>query len=227
MFGRNPSSSSLAMRDSAAAAYFGVRAEDDYGADFGHDRMGYAGSFGYSGSFGADGAAPAAPVPAPQSHDQMMQVWQEHHQKKAHTAARTRLLQPNAGSDVDVNRYRFPLNQTITLGTALSPFTTWSSQPDTWIRPERITINAPSMAFILVSEIKAGNVAVTIGGSAVFDAYELNPNSVDQGVDLPLLGPQTKVTIAASYTGFLPPGFTGGTSYTAVATFTGWATIKP
>jgi hypothetical protein len=90
-----------------------------------------------------------------------MALWHKHQTMHAHTQHRELILEPNKFSTVKIERYRFPLNQTIVLGTPVA--LNLSSQPDVKIRPQRLTSNAPVPMFATLSEIKVANVAVTVG----------------------------------------------------------------
>lgn len=199
--------------DEAAAHEMGV----DFGAEFGGVDLGT--EFGFD-DYGQD-AAVAVAVPPPATHAQLMGVWKAHAAGKMKSASRERLLEPNKGSTLKVERYAFSINQTFTLGvaTALS----MSGQPDTNIRPQRVSMNAPSPGFGSVSEIKVANVSVTVGG--IGDAFEYNANGVGQTLDCPTLSPANRATVLGNYSGFVPPGFVGGSSYLFCTTFKGPASI--
>jgi hypothetical protein len=217
----------LAMRDPAAAALFGVISGSEVGSDFGNDWAGdmgfgdddYSGDMGFG--FGAAAAA-AAHVPAP-TQSQAMALWKKHHVAQAHTAHRESLIDPNKNSNIKIEIYVFPLNQTITFGTAVA--LSMSSQPDTRIRPKRITSNAPSPMFATISEIKVANVSVTVGAGNSVDAFEFNANGQGQTMDLPTLEPSNKATVLGAYSGFTPPGFLLGSSTTFVVSFKGPSTM--
>lgn len=208
---KHPSARELAMRDPALAILAG--AIDD-GTDFGAEFSDYGFEFGDD----APAAAMALPAPTPA---QAMQAYQQLHMQKAHTARRASLLEPNKGSAVKVEVYEFNVNQTLTLGTALS-FTA-TNQPDTNIRPKRISMNAPSPGFVTVTELKVANVSVIVGGTS--DAWNYNANGVGQHLDLPTLSPANRATIIGSYTAFVPPGFVGGSSYLFCVSMKGPASV--
>lgn len=216
---KNPSSKQLAMRDPAMAALLGVHAGSDFGAesDFGID---FGSDFGYTPNFGDDAAPPATNIPAPANAQQMMAVWNAHHAKAQHTQRRASILEPNAGSDVKVERYSFSLSQALVLGTGLALSMTGS--PDTNLRPQRLTMNAPAPGFCTITEVKVGNTSVTSGTS---DAWENGATAVGQSYDMPTLTPSNKATIIGNYTGYVPPGFVAGSAYLFVSTFKGPATV--
>lgn len=191
----NPNSRVLAMRDSALAALMGVHEGSDFGGEF-------SGDFGYE--FGADAGAMA--TVAPQA---VAQLWAQHAQNTQRTANRAMLLEPNKGSAVKVERYAFYLNQNFTMGTAAALSAT--NQPDTNIRPQRVTMNAPAPGFCSVSDIKVANVSVIVGGTA--DAFEFNANGVGQHLDMPTLSPANRATVTGAYSGYVPPGYVGGSAY--------------
>lgn len=214
----NPKAKTLAMRDAAAAALMGAIGEGDadFGIDFGGD---YGEDDSYGVDFGADMAI-AAPQAAPPPHA-LLALWQKHQADSSNTRRRAMLLEPNKGSKVKVERYTFYLNQSLVLGTASAIAA--SGNPDCDIRPQRVTVNAPTYGFCTLTNIKVANVSVLIGGIA--DAFDFNANGVGQSLDLPTLTPANRASIDGSYTGFVPPGFAGGSAYTFCAGLKGPASM--
>jgi len=239
-----PNATTLAMRDPALAALMGAWSGGNFGSespgtgqsDFGTDGFGrdfaFAGdaSADFAAEFGADdmgadswgadfgAAAPLARRPTPAA---AIAAWHKVGRQTARTDSRVRLLEPNSGSTVKVQRYSFSVNQALVMGTAAA--ITASGNPDTTIRPQRVTMNAPAAGFITVTEIKVANVAVTVGG--IGDAFEYSPIGVDMSLDMPTLSPANRATVLGFYTGFVPPGFVLGSAYTFAASFKGPATI--
>lgn len=234
----------LAMRDPALAALMGAGvfaggAQSDFGRDFefGYDEPDFTGEddddFGYSAAFAGDddddwgeddddfGASPRRRQrrPAPRA---AMAAWKKLRAAKANTGRRVRMLEPNHQSTVKVERYSFSISQTLVLGTGSGIAMT--GQPDTTIRPQRLTINAPSPMFAEITEIKVANVSVSVGPGAE-DAYFYNPLGQGMSLDMPTLSPANRATILGTYTGFVPPGFVGGTTVTLSASFKGPAAI--
>ena len=218
----NPNSKALALRDPALAVLMGAIDGSDFGiesgSDFGTEDDEYFG-YEFGTDYGAD-APGAAMVAAPPPHVAAA-LWHKHVQKTSNTDRRRRMLEPNSGSDIKVERYGFSINQTLVLGVAAAIVA--SGQPDTNIRPQRVSMNAPSPGFATISEIKVANVSVTVGGIA--DAFEYNANGVGQSLDLPTLSPANRATVLGNYTGFVPPGFVGGASYLFAISFKGPASI--
>jgi hypothetical protein len=236
------------MRDPALFALLGLAATGSGGADFGadYDDEPYNASFGadYFGNdfgndfgldyFGAD--APAAALPAAagaqlapaaraalmRQDPQVAAMWAQAQQAHAATSSRDRLLNPNRNSKVKVERYVFALNQNIVLGTEIA--VSANNNPDTTIRPQRVTINAPAPGFVTVDEIKVANVSVTVGGTT--DAYEYSPLGVGQSLDMPTLTPSNRASILGDYTGFVPTGFTIGATFKLCVSFKGPATVE-
>lgn len=166
---------------------------------------------------------PASPL-HPANQAAMQSVWAEHMAKQQHTQVRTSLLDPNRNSTVKVERYSFTINATIdALGTTQTGI--MSDSPATSIRPQRVIFNAPSPGFLLLSDIKVGNVSGLIGAGAYEDAWSYSAQSVDSHLDLPLVLPSQKLSVPWNYTGFTPPGFPPNTAYTVTATFRGPATM--
>lgn len=229
---KNPTSLQLALRDPAAAAAFGIMPGADVGADFGNDWAGDVGfgtdmGFGYGAQDGMDAgfgaAAPAHAVPRP-TEAQAMQLWHRHHMQAAHTARRESLIDPNKHSTIKIEKYVFPLNLAIVFGTAQNGFS-MSSQPDTKIRPIRVTTNAPVPMMILLTEIKVANVSVTVGAGNGEDAFAFNANGQGQEMSLPTLEPSNKATVLGNYGGLTPPGFLLGGAATFVVSFKGPSTM--
>jgi hypothetical protein len=231
-----PNAQQLAFRDPALAALLlgavavsatNFGGDSDFGAEFGDDDdVGdddYGAEFGDDDDYGADFGKAAVKVKRPQNQAQLVALWKNHHAKKARASRREMLLEPNKGSAVKVERYTFTLSQAITLGTAVA-FTTLTGQPDTSIRPQRLTCNAPAPMFAFLQEIKVANVSVSVG-SGLEDAYNYNANGVGQQLDMPTLSPANRATILGSYTGFVPPGFVGGTAVYFSASLKGPASI--
>jgi len=233
-----PNASILAMRDPALAAILGAFSggnfgsersrshagqadfgdEDDFGDDMGDDVGDDAGAeFGddYGAEFGA-----AAVVRRP-TQAAMIRAWRARRAANRRTHRRELLLEPNKGSTQKVERYSFSVNQALVLGTAAAIVA--SGNPDTTIRPQRVTMNAPTMGFATVTEIKVANVAVTVGG--IGDAFEYSPVGVGMSLDMPTLSPANRATVLGFYTGFVPPGFVLAAPYTFVASFKGPASI--
>lgn len=240
----NPNSRQLAMRDRAMASLMGIIALNgsNFGAEstFGNEFMGDGGAFGddfssdygaefgdeygaefgdeYGAEFGAAAVQVRRPTPAAAAA-----LWKARQAAMSRTANRARIIEPNKGSSVKVEKYSFTLSHAITLGTAVT-FTNFSGQPDTTIRPQRVTMNAPAPMFAFINDIKVANVSVIVGGGSE-DAFNYNALGVGQSLDMPTLSPANRATITGSYTGFTPPGYAGGTATFFTASFKGPATI--
>lgn len=188
--------------------------EFDFGDDFGDDM------FGSGYEFSAD--VVAAPAAMQVSKQQVMAAYKNQLAKKAKTNQRIGLLSPNRGSEVDVERYSFTLSQAIVIGTAADLVLTGS--PDTKIRPQRVTMNAPSPFFAFLRDIKVANVSVIVGGG-VEDAFNYNAQGVGQSLDMPLLQPSNRASVSGDYTGFTPPGIVPGMAAHFTCSFKGPASI--
>jgi hypothetical protein len=240
----------LAMRDPAAAAIFGDMGAD-FGGEQPYDPYGPYSAYGPTGpnsgygshgphaemagsyepsfagfEFAADATDAAISVAHPAhplhtDNPRLQAIVAQHLAESRATSQRTRLLEPNAGSKVKVERYRFALNQNVNVGTAAN--FTISGAPDFNLRPQRVVTNVSVPGFILISEGKVANVSFTSGGS--LDAWELNANAVDSMLDIPTLSPANKATIIMSSSTFIPTGFTNTSVFTFVVSFVGWSTI--
>lgn len=221
-----PNARQLALRDPALAALLGVvgSGSSDFGADFGAD-FGDDSDFGddYGAEFGADFGADAALATTPKAAE-MQKAWSHYQATKArhqYSKRREMMLEPNKGSSVKIERYSFSINDTMTLGVVKTLDLT--GQPDTNIRPQRVTMNAPAPGFVIVNEIKVANVSVTVGGSE--DAFDYAATAVGSSLDMPTLTPANRATVLAGYTGFVPPGYVAGSSYLFAVSFKGPASI--
>jgi hypothetical protein len=206
------------MRDPAAAALFGLGAEDDFGAEFGDDAGAEFGDDDYGAEFG--GGPPAAP-----SQAQLMSLWNARKAKYGHARRRELLLDPNRGSAAKIEQYVFPLSQNVIIGVASGVIL--DGAPDCTFRPQRLTLVVPTPGFMTISDIKMANVSVSIGPGQI-DAFQFNSNGVGQRMDLPTLTPANRARISGDYTGFSggfpvlsPPSF----SYLVSATFIGPASL--
>jgi hypothetical protein len=235
---QNTTLAQLVERDPSLAALMGARG----GADFGHEGFGYDfgdpnagdgsgfhgsrpgdslnyGGFGFEQfgfGFGQDMSAGAPMPPA----DVARQLYAKHLADTARTNSREVILNPNKGSSLKVERYGLYLSQALTLGTVA--VISQSGAPDTLLKPQRVTVNVPMPGMVTLNNIRTANVSV-IKGTA--DAFDLNPNLVGSSLDMALLSPANQVTVTGDYTGFTPPGYVGGTTFTLSIGFKGPATV--
>jgi len=204
----------------AAGGDFGTEGEfsfgDDYGDDvgFGDDDVGF-------GAAAHHHMAHAAPKP---TAAQAIAAYHKHHAQKSHGKRRQMLLDPNAGSDVKIERYSFSLSDTATFGTAAAMTSALSGAPDTDFRPQIVTMNAPFPGFAYIQNIKVANVSVTVG-PGLEDAYNYSAASWGRSLDMPTLTPANRATVSGSYTAFVPPGYVQGTTYTFGVNFKGPALL--
>lgn len=243
---RAPTASLLAKRDlatlailglspsnfgSAFGAEFGDETGVDIGAEFGDD-MGAEFGDEYGDDYGDDtgaefGAGPrrvrrARPRPAARLNPQMIQAWNQKKAAMSRTQRRASILEPNKGSSVKVERYAFSISAAIVIGTGAGLAIT--GNPDTTIRPQRVTMNAPTTNFVFINEIKVANVCVTVGSGAE-DAFNYNAQGVGQSLDMPTLSPANRATVLGTYSGYVPPGFTAGMTTQFCVTFKGPASV--
>ena len=200
-----PNSKTLALRDPAAAILLGAlcTAGSDFGVEFG----GYGDDYGVE--FGDD----------PPTPENMAKAWKE----KQYTKQRERLLSPNAGSSAKIQRYTFGIGQTLTLETAAT--LNMTGNPTTYIRPQRVTSNAPVPAFARLSALQVGNVGCIVGGE--IDAFDLASQGQDSHLDVPTLGPQNAVQVSGNYDALLPAGYVTATSFRMKISFKGPASMTP
>jgi hypothetical protein len=235
----------LAMRDPAAAALMGAIPGrefgfgDDYGFGAGFGLSAYDPSANIGDDYGDDYGFGAAPAPHrrpaihlrphhgahhPAHAHHAAHAWAHSHKNPTSTASRTMLLDPNRDSTVKVERYSFSFSPTtnLTLGTA-SALGTFTQQPSTSIKPQRLITNAPIPGFVTITTLQIANVNVFVGTTE--DAFTYNAGAQGVMLDLPRLDPQNRATAAGSYTGVLPAGFTNGTSFQFIMTLQGPATL--
>lgn len=240
-----PTARALSMRDVALASLLGVLPGSDFGVESAKFSPGkgapqFGGhplQFGYDPlQFGDDAASTtaatamiAAAGPRHPMHPQnpanqavMMQMWNNSLAQQADTAKRRKIINPNEGSDIKINVFSFSVNQALTLGTALGNINV-SGTPQTNLRPQRVTANAPQPGFVTLTDIKVANVSVLVGGIA--DAFEYSALAQDSELDMPMLTPSNPATVTGSYTGYTPPGFVIGTPYPFTVSFKGPATM--
>jgi hypothetical protein len=239
-----PNAKQLSMRDPAMAALMGAFSSDDFGSEFGDELDDALDDYGeeddypdvffdddYGTEFGAAAgksrgrmlSRPNAQLVRRPDANALVNIWAKKMRSASLSAKRARILEPNKGSAVKVERYAFTLSQAIVIGTAAA-FTTLSGQPDTSIRPQRVTCNAPTPMFAFIQEIKVANVSVTVGAGQE-DAFNYNALGVGQALDMPTLSPANRATVLGAYSGFIPPGFTVGMNTFFSVTFKGPSSI--
>jgi hypothetical protein len=245
-----PKSGELAMRDPALAALMGALPGGDFGSDpLENSQADFGAQFGISpydvhANMGADfGLAPgvaawnpgSSPTPAAvalmapgvnpsvlaNSHPALVQAWAQQQAQTQQTDGRSRLLDPNRGSHVKVERYSFSMSTVLALNTP-SAFSI-TLQPNVTIRPQRLIANAPTPNFVLLSSLQIANVNVFVGTQE--DAFTYSAGAMGVMLDLPTLDPAYRATAAGNYTGIVPPGFSVPFSYTFVMTLQGPAAM--
>lgn len=215
---------------------FGLQSTYDPSMNIGLPGMGYG--YAYGASPIPPSASPVAPMhpavaamtpavhpshPAHPAHAQeAAKQWDL--QNPHSTASRTGLLDPNRDSTVKVERYSFSFSPTanLVLGTA-SAIPTFTQQPSTSIKGQRIIMNAPVPGFVLMQTLQVANVNVFVGGTE--DAFTYSAGAMGVMLDLPRLDPQNRATASGTYSGVLPPGYTVGTSFQFVITLQGPSTM--
>jgi hypothetical protein len=208
---KKPNAQMLAGREPALAALLGAH------GDFGHEDSSFAGEydmgydFGYA--FGDDAPSAASLPPAA-----VQSIVRAHVAGMRKTAERESLIQPNKGSRVNIEGYEFAVNSTLTLGAAAA-FSD-SNSPDVNLKTRRITVNAPSVGFASLSDIKVANVSAIVGGN--IDAFNYSSLSVGHEMNLPLLTPSNKARVTGNYSG-LPIG--GLATFPLSTGFSGPATM--
>jgi hypothetical protein len=194
-----------------------------FGVGFGDD-MGFGSQWGF-GAPHPHAMAHHAPHPhhpaahhAPPHHAPM-----QHHSPHS-TYGRTLLLDPNRESTVKVERYSFSFSPaaSLVLGTA-SPLGTFTANPSTSIKGQRVVTNAPAAGFVTLDSLQIANVNVFVGTTE--DAFTYTAVAQNVVLDLPRLDPQNRATASGDYSGSLPPGFSSGASFKFVVTLQGPSTL--
>jgi hypothetical protein len=244
---RNPALAALVGALPRNGADFGregasrQRAQAPYGrgsvASFGYEHGQERPRFG--DDFGADVGAPAAEHAQrgmahlrhgmhpdhplhPDRWNQTMAIIERHHHRAHYTRHRELVLEPNKGSDVKIERYSFPLAQSLVLGT--SSALSMSSTPSVYIRSQRVTTNAPAYGFAYLTSIQTGNVSALVGAAGE-DAASYNAGAFDSHLDLPTLAPGIPMIVTGSYSGFVPASYVSTTSYLFTISFKGPASM--
>lgn len=192
---------SLASRELALALLVGAVAP---GASMGHEMSdsdkarAFGPSFGNEGGFGYDyGRNPNFGADPAQGRDA--------------------LLYPNAGSSTKIQKYVFAVNQTIVNQTAVAIAA--SQNPQTQIRPQRVTCNTPQEGWGTLTNVQLANVNVLVGGT--IDMFDFSARAMDSQMDLPTLSPANAVQVAGAYSGLLSPGYPAGANYIWALSFKG------
>jgi len=204
---RDPARAALMGVGGALGADFGEDWDDDMGADFGDDE---------DDDYGADFGAAAAAA-RPPSSQQLQRMWHAAQIKRMRASKRVRLLDPNRGSGLKVERYILSLSQALVVGVAA--LVNMQSTPDCSFRPQRFSVIVPTPQFVLLNQVKMANVEIIIG-SGLVDAFQFNANGVGQAMDMPTLTPANRATVAGNYTGFTG-GFPAQFAYQLTASFIG------
>ena len=208
-----PTSRHLALRDTALAALVGALP----GSTFGSDGSDFGSDYGWAPAFGTE-FGHIGDEPTPQN---MAAAWNAVKQTKARQA----ILEPNAGSSSKIQRYGFAVNQDIVVGTAqgLGGGNQLGGNPETHFRPQRITVNAPGVGFILLDTIKVANVGVLVGGT--HDAFDFAPQGVGQSLDVPTISPANRINVLGAYTGTAPLPLVAAAAFKVCVSFKGPATM--
>ena len=195
---------------------------------FGGDGM------GYTATYGADPTTAAPPAPtqlnlANPAHAAIaVQAYHAMTAKKAKTGSRLSLLNPNGGSDVDVEAYVFSLNPSqFAVGSQLLWGTAngWTAfkNPQVSFRAERMFVNVATPGLAYINTIQAANVNAQIG--AIADGFTFSALAQGSRVSLPTLPPQNTMQVTGTWANIVPLPFVTGQPFTMSIDFEGWATV--
>ncbi len=126
-------------------------------------------------------------------------------------------LYPNANSLAKIQKYVFAVNQTVVNQTAVAIAAT--QNPQTQIRPQRVTCNAPVEGWGTLTNIQLANVNVLVGGT--IDMFDFSARAQDAAMDLPTLSPANAVQVTGAYAGLLPPGYVAAANFIWTLSFKG------
>jgi len=127
------------------------------------------------------------------------------------------LLYPNADSLAKIQKYVFAVNQTLVQQTAVAIAGT--QNPQTQIRPQRVTCNSPCEGYATLTNVQLANVNVLVGGTV--DSFDFSARAMDASMDLPTLSPANAVQVAGAYSGLLPVGYNAGQNFIWALSFKG------
>lgn len=189
--------------------------DDDFGFEFGLEPAFVAGG----GGGGFQGMRSLSAAPSATSMAQMASLhaqaaaqgvpgaaqtaalWSSAASGAAATKRRRSLIEPNADSDVKIERYTFAVTATIAhLGTTQAIQGTGNPQVN--LRPQRVSTNAPIAGFVTLNTLQVANIGVIVGG--IVDAWQLNANAVGSHLDMPTLSPANAASFSGNYTGVTP-----------------------
>ncbi len=131
--------------------------------------------------------------------------------------SREGLLYPNADSLAKIQKYVFAVNQTFVQQTAVAIAGT--QNPQTQIRPQRVTCNSPCEGYATLTNVQLANVNVLVGGT--IDSFDFSARAMDSSMDLPTLSPANAVQVAGAYSGLLPQGYNAGVNFIWALSFKG------
>lgn len=172
---------------------------------FGHDRSSHHSHFKQSSHGTIDRIANRAKRvveaifgtdPESREEDQMRQ--RAKHRKRH----RMQFLDPNMGFSTRVEKYTFAVNQREPLTIGVRSQVCLAGQPATSIRPTSLHVNVPIPNFVLYSDIKVANLAISIGGDG--DAWEFSQGG-GCSIEAPTLTPALTFAFIGSYTGSEAP----------------------
>lgn len=135
----------------------------------------------------------------------------------AGTSGREAALYPNANSLAKIQKYVFAVNQTVVQQTPIAIAAT--QNPQTQIRPQRVTCNSPLEGWGTLTNVQLANVNVLVGGT--IDMFDFSARAMDSQMDLPTLSPANAVQVAGAYSGLLAPGYVSGANFIWTLSFKG------
>lgn len=192
-------------------ASFGAEDDGDDDDDFGEDD-----------DWGVEFGSVKAKVKKKPTPAAIATVWNRHTQQEALAMRRQHLLDPNRGSPVKVGNYALNMEQTLTLATA-APIS-MNGTPALFLTPNSLTMNAPTVGFASIADIKVLNTSLMIGSGSE-DAYAYSAVAKSK-FQMPPLSPQSNVKVTGAYSGLLPPGFVTATPFLFTASFKGWGSSQ-
>lgn len=125
---------------------------------------------------------------------------------------------------MEMKRYTYAMNIELVLGedqafereVDLSPM----FEEIQSLRPQRLTTNAPTPGFVMLTRVRLGDAEVLLNGEQL-DAWAWNPNAVGQHQSTPPLTKGAKAILKGHYTGLVPPALAGKQDFTFMLCMTG------
>ena len=135
------------------------------------------------------------------AHRVMGETAEQHDKRRAATAERLKIINPNGGSDVKINDMSFGLVKKVVLG--VPSFFEMHESPDAHIRIAQFKANVDTHGMFYIRDLRIANISVLIGGSV--DAADLG--EILAGCEP--MTPANRCKAYVEYTGLIPESLKG------------------